>query len=163
MSKQKVYIPIGLPGCGKTTYGKKLIEEDDNIVMMDRDSFRFMFRQRYLFDTKYEPIINKMESAGVQIILNNGFNVYIDNTHFRKYQRERTLSYIQEIRDIHSIDIEIIFIQFDVPLDICIERRLTNTRGYDKDHWRSVINGMYKDYEKPEEDEGQDKTLFVYN
>lgn len=79
----KLTIMKGLPGCGKSTKAKKIMEESGNTIRLNRDLMRKMLH----FD-KWSPQNEKLTIKGVQqlamLYLDMGKNVIIDDTNLNE-------------------------------------------------------------------------------
>lgn len=114
----KLYVMIGCPGSGKTTYAKKALM-NDNTVYVSRDEVRFALLQEgeeYFSKEKevYREFIWKIYNA----IYNEHKDVIADATHLNERSRAKLFSSLP--LDFSKIDVIGIFL--NTPLDICIKR-----------------------------------------
>lgn len=117
-----IFITIGIPGCGKTTWIKNKIKEIGG-VHISRDEIRFSLLNENddSFDKEieaYEKFINTIQESIDNIIDNN---IFIDATHLNEDSRNKLLSRI------NTRDNNVIFVNFDVPLEIALERNEKRT------------------------------------
>ena len=87
---QKLFIPIGLPSCGKTTYFFNNLSKQ-GILRISRDSINEM-----LSGDIYTDNINKICRAGEQTLLQeslvNGYSVFIDRVNLTPKSRKRFIN-----------------------------------------------------------------------
>lgn len=116
MSKPTCYILSGVPGCGKSTWARKFAAKmPDYIKHVSRDEIRFSLLKdgEDYFAHEGEVLLNFYRQANE--ILASGKNVIMDATH----TSERALC--ETLRRI-NVDAKMIFVSFDVPLDVCLAR-----------------------------------------
>ncbi len=91
---KKIYIPIGIPAAGKTTYYQKNF--DENLVLrISRDDFNDIL-SKGTFTSAIGKIIKNLEFAGIKEILNGGFSVYVDRTNLTPKVRKRYIKVAKE-------------------------------------------------------------------
>ena len=120
MINNKLYIMIGIPASGKTTYAKTHFKKTTYI---SRDIVRLNLLNDYdsYFSKEHEvftTFISKIQTA-----LNNHENVIADATHLSKGSRLKLFSHL----DIDKEKTEVIAVVLNTPLDICLERNETRT------------------------------------
>jgi len=109
-----LYVAVGIPGSGKTTYLKPWAETL-GVVYISPDNIRYELNgdsqsqanMQQVWDLAYERIENALSS---------GKDVVLDSTQYRKRDRENL------IRRFRSHATKIISLFFDVPYEICMER-----------------------------------------
>lgn len=113
-------ICVGLPGCGKSTWSREVIEADRKAgrqtVRVNRDSLRTMLH----FDEwskENEKLTVLARNATLNALLSEPITVICDDTNLDPRVREELTS-IARIRG-HAVLINDFT---DVPLDVCIER-----------------------------------------
>lgn len=115
---QKLVILQGIPASGKSTYAKKLVNENPNThVRVCRDDLRRM-RGIYLINDQ-EKMITDWEMNCIICGLNAGLNVVVDATNLNP----KTLKRIEDLAAGKS-SIEIEKKLFNTPLEECIARDL---------------------------------------
>lgn len=161
-----VYLLIGLPGSGKSTWSRQLTKNNQDVIIISRDSFRTMIKDEYTFNLRFEPFIKQATNKSIECAIENGFDVIVDETHIRK---DRRLEIIKTIRDYESsygliTDIygrtKIVYLWFTESTNN-LENRMKEPRNHDIDQWKQVIEGMIKVFEEPTEDEGCDELIKI--
>src|ERR1035437_337853 len=132
----KLLILKGLPASGKTQFALELVKK--GFKRVNKDSLRDMI-DGGKWSREKEKTIMEMEVEIVCRLLNNDFNVVVDDTNFGWEEKWEALSksYLAEF--------EVKF--FDVSLTECIER--DSKRG-DKSVGAEGIQRMYDKYLKPQ-------------
>lgn len=149
----KMYILVGVPGCGKSTWVKENLEE--NTVVVCKDAFRSMLRIDYEFNPLYEILVELLQNAAIAAAVKNGFNIIVDGTNIKKSKRD----ILKEIVKGLSSDYKIIYVVFKNT--DTLNRRMNEPRGYSREKWNAIIQGMIESMEWPEEDECDEYLSFV--
>lgn len=159
-----VYVNIGFPGSGKSTYSKKFALDNEHVVIINRDAFRTMIKDKYTFNFRYEPFIKNATNRAIESALEYGLDIVVDETHIKKDRRKEIIRVIRNYEATYGIindkwsRTKIVYWWF-AENEKNIEYRMKDARGYDKSKWAMVINGMKKAFEPPEDDEGYDKII----
>ena len=132
MSK-KLYLTLGIPGCGKSTYARKLISEN-NVKRCNKDDFRNMVDDGK-WSKRNEQFIMELEESFVSSALRQGLSVIVDNTHGHPSHRDRFSALAAK----YGAEFEILF--FKTPLEECIRR--DNLREGKARVGKQVINRMW--------------------
>lgn len=88
MKKSIVYILIGPPCSGKSTWSRKFLKENSNYIRINRDELRKMFKGRFILDKDLEKFINKITKNIILEASNNNKDIIIDNTNCKAYTIE---------------------------------------------------------------------------
>jgi len=136
MKTPTVKIMIGIPGSGKSTYSLNFIKENPNWIRMNRDDFRFMFKNIPFCDNKTEELITDIINSSVISALNKGLNVIIDNTNVRE-------KYINNFIDLVITKANVEFQIMDITIDEAIERDSKREKSVGKE----VIEKMFENYQ----------------
>ena len=126
----------GLPGSGKTTFAKQLV--DDGWVRVNKDDLRKMLHNS-IFSKSNEAFVLSLRDEIIIRALVNGKNVVVDDTNLDPKHRVQFESIAQEfMADYHEKF-------FDTPVEECIKRnKLRDNPVPDK-----VIYTMFERYLKP--------------
>lgn len=134
----KVIIFQGLPGSGKSTKAKYIVENEPNWVRVNKDSLREMLLGK-AWTPKKEKFIKATRDALILQYLAEGKNVIVDDTNFGKH--------IEHITQLVKGKAEVIIEDFTiVPLELCIQNDLKRPNSVGKD----VIIDMYNRYLRPQ-------------
>jgi hypothetical protein len=140
---KKVIITKGLPGSGKSTWAKKLIDKNPNqYKRINKDDLRAMLdNSKHSKDA--EKFVLKIRNQIMLMALEEGKHVIIDDTNLHP-KHERT------IRELTKGIAEIIIQDFtDVELEVCIKRDLNRLNSVGE----KVIRQMYNDFLAPKPEE----------
>ena len=100
---QTVYILIGLPGSGKTTYAKELIEKDpENTLRISMDDILQMV-SFYRFIRDNAPLYREFEFSIYITALVRGFNVVVDRTNVDRETRKRFILPAVKVRELANL------------------------------------------------------------
>lgn len=143
MQQKKVVILRGLPASGKSVYAAQLVMQK-RYKRLNKDDLRAMLDNE-TYSRNNEDFINSILYCLMDFILENDWNVVIDNTNFNnKY----VLKY-KEIAKKHNAEVEIVDI--DVPLQTCINRDLERDQGrVGKEVITKIYNRHFKNGKFPE-------------
>ena len=124
MEKNKLYIMIGIPGSGKSTYAKYAIM-NDNTIHISRDGIRFAFlsdTDNYFAKEKqvYKEFIRQINEN-----LKEGYNVIADATHLNRKSRNALFHNLH----IDRTKVTVIGVYMNTPLETCLERNETRKGG----------------------------------
>ncbi len=106
----------GIPGCGKSTYGRKLVELHPDWEYVSRDEIRFTYvsDQAHYYDHEYE--VYKEFCNRISMHLINGKTVIADATHLTKGSRWKLINNL----DIKPDKVTVIVMMTSV--QTCLER-----------------------------------------
>ena len=147
---KKVILTKGLPGSGKTTWAKGLVDMSPNSYKrINNDDLRKMLDNgHYSYDM--EKFIKKAVDVLILLALEEGKHVILDNTHLS----ENSINRIKElVKGKAEVIIEDKFL--DVSLETCIKNDLKRLDSVGKD----VIVKLYEQHLKKTEPIVQDKSL----
>ncbi len=149
----KLYMLMGTPGSGKTTWIHNHL--DEHTVWVSRDDVRFSMvaeDEEYFSKEKevFKEYVRRINNA-----LENGYNVFADATHLNRASRNKLLTTINPELE---VDVEIIWIK--TPLETCIAQN-SNRKGTRAFVPISAIRRMYNQIEAPEFEEGIKKIYII--
>lgn len=137
-----LYLTVGVPGSGKSTFCKKLIAKQ-----VSRDAIRFsMINDNDEYFQK-EKDVWKEYVHQIQEEINANNTVIADATHLNKKSRQKLLN----VLDLKDYVVFVLY--FDVPLSTCLAR---NTKRTGRENVpKNVVTDMYNHMTKPtlEEDD----------
>ena len=147
--KTKLLLLKGLPASGKSTFAKKLNEQ--NWVRVNKDDMREMLFGKN-WKPKNEKQILRIRDLIIQDCLSNNKNVVVDDTNLNDIH-EKTLRVLAEK---NNAEFQVNDSFLGVPIEVCIERDLHRDRSVGE----RVIRGMYNQYlSKPIEAITYDESL----
>lgn len=148
--QQKVFVLVGPPAVGKSTWTIKQMEPMTDICI-SRDNIRFMLLQD---GEDYFAHEDRVKDIFYTAIRNNTYinpefeNVFIDATHLSPKTRRLTLNHIAH-------DAHIIAVNFEVPIEVALERN-AHREGRARVP-ESAIRNMYNSFRAPKISEGFDE------
>lgn len=149
-----LYILIGFPGSGKSTWAKVKARELNTIIIC-RDSFRTMFKHSYVFNKEYEPLVMDMAFNSAELAIENNNNVIIDETNLTKLIR------LEWLTRCHKAARKVLV--WCQESEKNLENRMKDDRGCSKEKWHEIIENMKKTFEAPGFSESVDEIIFVKN
>lgn len=119
---KKVIMLKGLPGSGKSTYAKKILQENPNgYKRINRDSLRMMFDDGYT-STGNEKFIKKVRDMLIIKALEEGKHVIVDDTNLSEKNKTRIQQLIDQFNKEHNDTVQVEVIEMNTTLDECIRR-----------------------------------------
>ncbi|MCJ0593267.1 ATP-binding protein [Enterococcus cecorum] len=113
--KNQLYMLIGIPGCGKTTFAKKYLTKT-NTIIISTDEIRKELTGTYSFSNKTNEKVFNTAKRRIKSALLNGLNVVFDATNTQKIYRQNFIKVAQDTKS------DVVAIIFKTPLSICLER-----------------------------------------
>lgn len=111
---QKLIILQGLPASGKSTYAKKLVNENpENTVIVNRDSIREGFGKYWV--PSRENLVTRVENKMIDIALAENYNVIIDAVNLNP----KTIAKFDQYK---RVNVEVIYKHFETSFWKCIFR-----------------------------------------
>lgn len=147
MEKSKLYLLMGCPGSGKSTYLKERFSQPPVVVSRDAVRFSMVKEDEEYFSKEKEVFKEYIEQIRTAIKFNA--EVFADATHLNESSRAKVLRALGN--DLKDVEVNVIWVQ--VPLEVAItqnELRLS-TRAYVP---KSVIRRMYSQATMPSKEEG---------
>lgn len=148
----KLFLMVGPPAAGKTTFVQKHLNEDT--VWISRDEVRFEIVPESDDYFSQEDRVFKEWIKRIGWALQSGFDVYADATHLNSKSRSKTISFLNSWLKHNKIHIsyELYAIVLDTPYDICQERN--NKRTGRRKVLNHSLRNMYNAYYPPTLQEG---------
>lgn len=133
----KLVMLKGLPGSGKTTIAKKLVNYD-GYIRVNKDDLRGMLHNGKHTKANEGQVI-AIRNTIISDALKRGRDVVVDDTNFNPIHEQS----LQVLAKEHSAAFEVQFI--DTPIEICIKRDLERFNSVGE----AVIRQMYTQYIQP--------------
>jgi predicted kinase len=165
MSHPKLTICRGLPASGKSSWSREQVRNDlGNTVRITRDLLRLMLNDNEFIRQITEPITVSGRNFLMRGYLKQGKHVIVDDTNLDG----KTVKDLVKIGQFFGA--EIVFKDFDVDVDTCVERdRLRESKG-EVTVGENVVRDMAKRYfvnghlpSPPENNHGVSFEPFVFN
>lgn len=140
-SKQKVLILKGLQASGKSKFAKELCENEKTWVRSNKDDIRAMLASKH--SQENEDLVLKIRDGLIIDAIKSGKNVVVDDTNFSPKHISKIKSIVETLA--HDYDVEVEIKEFDVPVEVCIERDSLRQNPVGS----KVIWDTYRKYIKP--------------
>ena len=147
----KMYVVIGAPGCGKSTYIQNHLKENELVISRDKIRFGMLNDNDEYFSKEKEVYNEFIKQIDAAIAANATF--YVDQTSLNAAARNKLFSRLKKKPD------KVIGIYFTTSLDIILQRNAQRT-GRALVPEDAVIN-MFNSLTKPTLEEGFDEILEV--
>ena len=138
----KLYIMVGIPGSGKSTYAEKYLSQTATIFSSDKIRGELLGDEN---DQSNKELIFSTLYSRIREHLLEGKDAVLDATNVNRFERARTLNNFTDIEDVERIAVFV-----NTPLDECLVRNGSRTRIFPE----SVIRDFYSRLERPAIDEG---------
>lgn len=88
----RLFIPVGIPGCGKSTYAERVLDSD-NLKVLETDAIRAEMVEEGLLESvsdmsKNEAVFDRFH-LDISEALTSDYDVYADATNLRDFARQR--------------------------------------------------------------------------
>jgi len=143
---QRVYLLIGAPGSGKSTHGKKMYEDGDNVAWVCPDKFRAIFGWGE-GDQSVSAKAFEATRSGLKDSLDKGMDVIVDATNMYRKSRK---DFINIARGRGASTIALVF---ECDKQTLIERNIKRGAEGGRNVPEHVIDSMLAKYERPSLDE----------
>ena len=155
-----LYVLCGIPGCGKTTWTRKKMNEntsstDPKWVYVSRDEVRFSMikeeddyfsKEKQVFEEFVNRLCGNLSDAWTQ-------NVIADATHLNEISRDKLINAIRRKRP--NLPLHITMVYFDIPLEVC-KFRNAKREGHARVP-NDVMDKMYSSLQFPRLREGRER------
>ena len=148
-----IFVTIGIPGSGKSTYLKNI--SDKNKCIISRDAIRFaMLQEREDYFAHEDAVIAEFHKQIKQALKTQKENIYVDATHLTPKARK----YIIDLAKKYNC--EIIALYFDVSLEVALKRNKRRTGlAYVPS---TIIRRMWLRMQRPTTAEGFTKIINIF-
>jgi predicted kinase len=148
---KKIYITIGVPGCGKSTWMQKNITDASKTAVINMDTIRQEVTGSATDQTQNALVASLARQKFLTAVSHGVPTIYWDNTTTqRKYRKEL-------IQVGKKGGYEVIAVHFKVPFDTCAKRNAARDRVVPYD----VLVRMQSQLQPPEQGEGWDNIITV--
>jgi predicted kinase len=141
----KLYLMMGIPGSGKSTWIKDHLLPCQTHVSRDKIRFALVDEGEEYFSRETEVFNSFVEQ--INTFLSNGCDVYADATHISRASRNKLLSRINS----HPEEVNLIWINGGLTTALLQNENRKDTRSYVP---KSVIRRMHNQIEAPDFEEG---------
>jgi predicted kinase len=145
----KLTVLVGLPGAGKSTFAKQVVEDNPHAVWLSSDQIREKLYGDANCQNDPAKVFSIMQEEAISM-LDQGFNVIYDATSINRKSRAAILAKVPKF-----VQKECVIVW--APVDICIERDKARNRTVGP----AVIDKMLRRFEAPFYDEGFDN-IYVH-
>ena len=150
--KQRLFMMVGAPGTGKSTFVLNNMKED--FIYISRDEIRYsLLEEGDDYFAKERKVFNEFILRINEAIMWDDYpNIIIDATHLTKASRAKVLKRLATVDEIRAM-------VMTTPLEVALERnakREGRTRVPD-----DVIKSMYNSFELPTKEEGFDSIAYI--
>jgi predicted kinase len=128
-----LYIMIGLPGAGKSSFAKRFLAHAERVSLDEIRSNRLEVRP---WNSKIEETVKNTAEDMVLQFLTSGRDVVVDATNLTAFHRQRWIGLAEGLA-------KVVLVVIETPVDVCIERRAGVIPA-------SRIKEMYSLYQYPE-------------
>lgn len=147
---KKIYILIGLPGCGKTTWANNFYLNNPETLIISPDDLRTSFNGgQYIFNINKEPFLINCSLNILKTSLKFYNNIILDEATLILTKNKRK-KLIKNIRRSNTKIIGVIFPFSEYNKKL----RMKNSRGHSPELWAQTFDKMSKIFETvdPKED-----------
>lgn len=151
--KKHLYLMMGVPGSGKSTYAKNILKYGDIYVSRDEIRYSLLTDEDDYFAKENEVIKTFIESIDKSLVMEEYCgDVFADATHLSPKGRAQVLKQLKN-KDRVSV------IYLDIPLNVILERNAKRTgRALVPE---DVVRRMYNSIQLPTRAEGIESIYFI--
>ena len=124
-------ILVGCPASGKSTYSEWIVKTEPKTMRVSRDEIRAI-QFATVMEQDAESMISKLVNEQVKTLLQNGWNVVLDNCHTKLEYIE---THVKQFNEISNIEFKL----FEMPLEELLIRNNNRSRKVPK----KVIEKMF--------------------
>jgi len=148
----KLYIMIGIPCSGKSTYAKMFLSSL-NTIIISSDQIRKDLTGTYKYSARDNDSVFASANFKIEQALSEGYNVVFDATNTNSKYRRKAID-IGQIFNCH-----IVAVVLRTPTNICLERNFR--RAFERKVPNEIILKMSSFNSNIERSEGFDEIVFV--
>ncbi len=116
----KLFVTRGLPGSGKTTLARDLVNQfidGFKVTRLNRDDFRTMMHGKRFGAGRQEQLVTAAQHAAILAVLSEGSDVIVDDTNLRDSQ----IRTFERLADQAGAEVVVIDLR-DVGVEECVRR-----------------------------------------
>jgi predicted kinase len=137
--KPKILILKGLPASGKTTFAKKMMNENlGKYIRINKDEIREMLNNKRKGFRSREWLVVETRDNIIKSAIRKNINVIIDDTNLNPWHIKRIKELAKNIAEVEIVDLT------NTSLSLCIKR----DKKRDHSVGEKVIKSMYEKYIK---------------
>lgn len=141
--KTTLYLMVGIPASGKSTFSKKFVEDNPHVHRISSDEIRFELTGSEQDQTKNSEVFNALFGR-VHGKLSNNKSVIVDATNIKRKDRKKFITIAEQY------NADVVVIDIKIPLAKAIE--FNNNR--DRKVPEYVLKKMFASYQEPCYSEG---------
>ena len=151
--KKRLYLMMGVPGSGKSTYVKSMLKYGDIYISRDEIRYSLLTDEDDYFAKENEVIRTFIENIDKSLVMEEYCgDVYADATHLSPKSRAQVLNQLKN-KDKVSV------IYLDIPLNIILERNAQRKgRALVPEN---VVRRMYNSIILPTKEEGIEELIII--
>ncbi len=146
----KLIIIVGLPGAGKTTYARKLAEQENATLFVLDEMVHERYGNRHDVELGFREKTVKYDALPKIIdLLQSGKSVILDYGFFKTEERSR----YKKLAEILGVEFELHYVR--APYDTLLERVLKRNKEDGNIHYidKEILDVLIEQFEEPEDDE----------
>lgn len=142
---KKVILMKGLPGSGKSTYAKKLVDNNpEQYKRINRDDLRLMFDNGFNSKSN-ETFIRGVRDLLILKILESGKSVIVDDTNLSEKNLTRITQLAQQHNKSHNENVVVEVKHIETSLEECIKRDALREKPVGAKVIKQMNNQFFKD------------------
>ena len=151
--KKHLYLMMGVPGSGKSTYAKNILKDGDIYISRDEIRYSLLTDEDDYFAKENEVIRTFIENIDKSLVIEECCgDVYADATHLSPKSRAQVLNQLKN-KDKVSV------IYLDIPLNIVLERNAQREgRALVPEN---IVRRMYNSIILPTKEEGIEELIII--
>ena len=141
----KLYILIGVPGSGKTTYAKIMLKHNANLRYVSRDEVRFsLVSEEEEYFSKETEVFNTFIS-NIKQYIDKKYDVIADATHISVASRKKLFDALGN-KYLNKVSVIAVVFHPSLELNFIYNENRRGTRAYVP---KNVIERMYAQFQNP--------------
>ena len=151
--KKHLYLMVGVPGSGKSTYAKNILKDGDIYISRDEIRYSLLTEEDDYFAKENEVIKTFIDNIDKSLVMEEYCgDVYADATHLSPKSRAQVLNQLKN-KDKVSV------IYLDIPLNLILERNAQRKgRALVPEN---VVRRMYNSITLPTKAEGIEELIII--